>query len=222
MKFCNKCKTSKLEKEFNKDKNCKDGLRPQCKMCIKQYYENNKEKIHTKQKWYRENNKEKIHTKQKWYRENNKEKVATRQKLWYNNNKERIVTYWQSSIGKLSQKRTRIKKLLTSKGRLNQNISIAINQSLKRNGSSKNGCHWETLVGYTVQQLKPHLEKQFEDWMNWFNYGHGKDKWCIDHKRPIASFDFDSPKHSDFKKCWALKNLRPMRCSENFSKGAKI
>ena len=41
MKVCSKCKESKGLEEFNKDKNHKDGLRSQCKSCIKEYREKN-------------------------------------------------------------------------------------------------------------------------------------------------------------------------------------
>lgn len=46
--------------------------------------------------------------------------------------------------------------------------------------------------------------------------------WHIDHKLPVASFNFDSPEHLDFKKCWALENLQPLWAKENISKGAKV
>lgn len=49
---------------------------------------------------------------------------------------------------------------------INSSVSLRINESLKRAGSSKNRRHWEDLVGYTVQDLIQHLESQFKDGMN--------------------------------------------------------
>lgn len=210
-KTCTKCKTPKLESEFSNNKNSKDGLHYQCKQCTIQYYEKHKEELSAQRKQYREGHKKELSVKQKQYRENNPEKEAAKCKK-----------YHQSLAGKLSRKRAKDKRLSTPKGRLDFNISIAICTSLKRKDSSKNGRHWETLVGYTVGGLKKHLESRFEDWMNWDNYGYGEDKWCVDHKRPVVSFNFGSSEHPDFKECWGLKNLQPMRCSENFSKGAKF
>ena len=215
IKYCSKCKTWKLVENFHKNKEHKDGLQMYCKLCCcitqKQYYKNNYEKVITRRKQYCENN---------------KEKVAIAKKRWAKNNLDRCITanrkYKQSFAGKSMLKRARIKRYSTQKGRLGHRISTAICNSLKRAGSSKNGCHWETIVGYTVDKLKQHLESLFTEGMDWGNYGHGKDKWCIDHKRPIASFNYDNPNHKDFKKCWALKNLQPMWCSENFSKCAKL
>jgi hypothetical protein len=56
--------------------------------------------------------------------------------------------------------------------------------------------------------------------MNWELYMQGKIH--IDHKRPIASFNFNSYKDKEFKECWALNNLQPLWAEENLSKGNKI
>ncbi len=101
--------------------------------------------------------------------------------------------------------------------KLNDCISGAINHSI-RNG--KNGLHWETLVGYTLEDLKRHLENQFRTEMTWNNYKHSG--WHIDHIIPISRFNFSSYNDIDFKRCWALSNLQPMWGKENMSKGNKI
>jgi hypothetical protein len=54
--------------------------------------------------------------------------------------------------------------------------------------------------------------------MTWGNYG----QWHVDHKIPISAFNYETPDDIDFKRCWALKNLRPMWAKENISKGAKL
>lgn len=95
-------------------------------------------------------------------------------------------------------------------------MSSGINKSL-RNGA-KSARHWESLVDFTIDQLKVHLEKLFLDGMTWQNYG----KWHIDHKVPIAVFNFSKPEHIDFKRCWSLKNLQPLWAHDNISKRAKI
>jgi hypothetical protein len=90
-----------------------------------------------------------------------------------------------------------------------------ITDSLRNN---KNGCHWENLVGYTLSDLKDHLQKKFLPGMNWENYG----KWHVDYIVPISAFNFNKSEHLDFKRCWALKNLRPLWAKENLRKGNKI
>ena len=74
-----------------------------------------------------------------------------------------------------------------------------------------------SLLGYTKYELKEHLESQFTDGMSWDNMS----DWHIDHIRPVASFNYDSTDHPDFKKCWSLNNLQPMWAKDNMSKGAK-
>jgi hypothetical protein len=74
------------------------------------------------------------------------------------------------------------------------------------------------MVGYSAEQLKEHLEKQFNDGMSWENYG----EWHIDHIKPISSFEFDSSDDEQFKVCWSLDNLQPMWGIENIKKGNKL
>jgi len=99
--------------------------------------------------------------------------------------------------------------------RLSANIGTAIWTSLKK---EKKGQKWEPLVGYTLEDLKKHLEKQFIAPMCWENYG----KWHIDHKIPKSAFNFLKPEHRDFKRCWALKNLRPLWGTDNLKKHNKL
>jgi len=101
--------------------------------------------------------------------------------------------------------------------KLNINLSSAISQSLK---GEKKGQHWEGLVGYTLIDLKKHLEAQFKDGMTWGNYG--KNGWHIDHRIPISLFNITSAKSKGFMTCWALGNLQPMWANENISKSNKI
>ena len=73
------------------------------------------------------------------------------------------------------------------------------------------------MLGYSADDLKTHLETQFADGMSWDNMS----EWHIDHIRPVASFNFDSTEHPDFKKCWALNNLQPLWAKDNLRKGDK-
>lgn len=61
------------------------------------------------------------------------------------------------------------------------------------------------------------LEAKFKPGMSWGNHG----EWHIDHKRPIASYDFSSADDPAFKECWSLENLQPLWAKENLSKGAR-
>jgi 5-methylcytosine-specific restriction endonuclease McrA len=98
--------------------------------------------------------------------------------------------------------------------RLAEAISRGMRYSLE---AKKNGVHWEELVGYTLEDLIKHLEARFEPWMTWNNYG----EWHVDHIKPKSLFRYENTEASEFKKCWALENLQPLRATENIKKGKR-
>lgn len=96
--------------------------------------------------------------------------------------------------------------------KLNIRFATAICKALR---GDKGGRHWESLVGYTVQDLKKHLESKFKKDMSWDNYG---SHWHIDHIKPRNMFNYNSPNDSKFQECWSLKNLQPLEVYLNCSK----
>jgi hypothetical protein len=101
--------------------------------------------------------------------------------------------------------------------KLRLRFGTAIRDSLKARGDSKRKRGWESLVGYTVSDLKIHLERQFQPWMTWANYG----KWHIDHIVPQVSFKYTTTESPEFRACWSLTNLRPFKSTLNISKGGR-
>jgi hypothetical protein len=97
-------------------------------------------------------------------------------------------------------------------------MRVGINGSLKYNGS-KSGRKWEDLVGYSLDKLKKHLRHRFQPGMTWYNYG---TMWQIDHINPVSLFNFRTPEELDFKRCWSLKNLRPLFKKDNLAKSNKL
>ena len=73
------------------------------------------------------------------------------------------------------------------------------------------------LLGYSVEELRAHLESHFEPGMSWDNYGKRNDQWSIDHSRPISSF----PMTTTLAEINALENLRPMWHRKNCAKKNK-
>lgn len=100
------------------------------------------------------------------------------------------------------------------KYRLNNRIRKNITRTIRE--GSKNGRHWESLVGYSIDKLMSHLEKQFDGEMSWENYG---TVWHIDHIVPLSALNFEKPEDRDFKIAWGLKNLRPLIATDNLRKG---
>lgn len=99
--------------------------------------------------------------------------------------------------------------------RLRTYFTSAICHSLK--GSTKGGRSWEAILGYSTEDLKAHIERQFQRGMSWDNYG----EWHVDHIVPVAEFAFTSADDPEFKACWALTNLRPLWARDNLTKREK-
>jgi len=90
------CRTMKEWREDNKEKikeqyiKYREANKQKIANKKKEYYENNKEKICEKKKQYYENNKEKINQKHKEAHENNRESRNQKTREYYENNKEEI------------------------------------------------------------------------------------------------------------------------------------
>lgn len=212
MKICTKCGQPG---EFYKDKKAKDGLRSDCKKCNDDRRKkwcainpqrNKESQRESHRRWYVINS-PKVKESTKKYREIHPDKVKVAIKKWTISNPEKMKAQWN---------RDNAKKYSTVKGKLNKNMSRRINKFLH---GSKVGRHWEDLVDYTIDQLKRHIEKLFNPEMTWDNYG---TVWEIDHKIPIAVFNYEKPEHLDFKLCWNINNLRPLAKHENRSKSDMI
>lgn len=205
--YCKECHNKYISK-WSKDNNEKKLLYQ------KEYYYKNKEKINGRGKIYRENNKEKIAERGRIYREKNKEKISKRVNKWQKNNKERVM-----SLQKIYQNK---KRKNDPQFKLRINVSNAINSRLRNRCSNKNNKATFSFLPYTPEELKEHLESQFEPWMSWENYGNKKGQWSIDHITPDSLFNYISVDDEEFKKCWSLDNLRPLNQIDNIKKGNKL
>ena len=107
------------------------------------------------------------------------------------------------------------------KRKLRSRISRAIRGNLK--GRGKDGRTWQSLVGYSYKQLVNRLKATLPGGYEWErDFINGGGILHIDHIIPVAAFNFTKPEHIDFKKCWALKNLRLIPAKENLKKNAKL
>lgn len=104
------------------------------------------------------------------------------------------------------------KENLTQNQILGHTISSAIYRGLQ---GVKADRHWEDIVGYSLQELKEHLEEQFTPEMNWDNMG---EYWEIDHIIPLNLFKYETEHDEQFKICWSLANLRPLEKIANKSR----
>jgi hypothetical protein len=192
-KKCSSCGEVKQISLFKQDKRTKDGYGSQCKQCHSEANCQLNKKNYGRD---REKNKERYKC---WCHSDSGKK-------WRENNKYRRKNVWR----KYSLKQKKDPGWV-----LQRRISIAIRTSIRL---SKAGRKWETLVGYTVEELKQHLEKQFVRGMTWERM----ELWHIDHIIPISAFNFGKPEDIDFQRYWALRNLRPLWAKENHIKHARL
>ena len=73
-------------------------------------------------------------------------------------------------------------------------------------------------LGCTLEELKVHLENQFEEGMTWDNWKF--DGWHIDHIKPLSSFDLTN--REQFLEACHYTNLQPLWGWQNIAKGAKM
>jgi hypothetical protein len=175
-------------------------------------------------KEYNKKNKDKQREKSLRWQKNNYEKAKESNKKWKRNNPEKVKNYMKKyrvenkkKIAKTHTEYTKYKYRTDIKYNISSKMSRLINIVLKGN---KKGWHWETLVGYTSYDLIKHLQKTMPKNYTWEDYLSGD--LHIDHIIPIYVFNYDKPEHIDFKKCWALKNLRLLPAKENLRKNKYI
>jgi hypothetical protein len=159
----------------------------------KKYASKNKEKLNEYHKEWSKENRIKIREYHANWRDDNREKVNEKTRLWY-----------------LNRRRT------DPEFRLKCNTRTAVYTCLKEANVAKYRSTFE-LLGYTIEELMIHLEKQFVDGMTWDNYG----EWHVDHKKPMTLFEFTSTDDKEFKECWSLDNLQPLWEKDNLSKGIR-
>lgn len=146
-----------------------------------------------------------------------REATRRRAREYYHANREKVLARMATPEGReYAAAKMRERLAANPQFKLHSNTSRAIRAALRDKGGKK----WEHLVGYTAEDLRLHLERQFTRGMGWHNYGKGAGKWHIDHIVPQSAFDFASPDDPDFRACWALTNLRPLWGTKNISKHA--
>ena len=168
----------------------------------KKYYEKNKTKRQKQGIQYYKENREEILEK--------KQKDPTRKeysKKYYQNNKERRLEYSKEYFSQNKEQHYLLKKNRKQKDinfRIHENLRSRLSNALK--GRIKNSTIEE--LGCSIEEFKIHLEKQFDENMNWDNYG---TYWEVDHIYPLS-------KGGSFH----YTNTQPMHFSENRSKGNRI
>ncbi len=243
IKICKICMQEKDSLNFSKRKT-KNGtiyFRTECNDCRAKYhsnyYQNNQLSIKNNINKFRKHNKDIIKKRQRNYYMKNKLEISKKNKSYYVNNKAKITEqkqkYYLTNKDKINAHKLGYQKIREYNDpifKLRRRVSNMVYIAIKKFGATKNNLSILNFLPYTIAELKIHLEKQFETWMSWNNWGNFNAKswndndsatwtWNIDHVIPQSDLPYSSMEDENFKKCWALNNLRPYSAKQNIIDG---
>lgn len=239
MKRCTSCGQSRALSEFYVDRSASDGRDSWCSECVlgkvAAYVDSNRDAINARVRELREARPERFRQRDreryvrdrekrlaagKAYRETRSDFFAAYAREYAEKHRERLTAYRAEYYQRTKEKSRPRRRSYEAKLRerdvryvISHRISRAIYHSI---GSRKAGRAWESLLGYTVDELVQHLEAYFADGITWGNRG----EWHIDHIVPQAVFRFED--EDELRVCWSLANLRPMWGHDNQTKHAKL
>lgn len=130
--------------------------------------------------------------------------VVDRRRLHRENNRDKDRAY-ASGYRKLRRQDPGI--------RLKQNARSRFWKVMKKVKAVQTTDSFNHFIGCSTSFLKQHIEKQFESWMTWDNYGIS---WHVDHKKPLSHFDLFDPYQA--KAAFHFSNLKPVSKEYNVSK----
>lgn len=134
-----------------------------------------------------------------------KDKVLSINREWRKNNSDKVKLADKA----YKKKEYRNNPIFCLRIRVRARIANAIR---KRGWSKKSKT--QSIIGCSWDELKTHLEKQFQLGMNWEN----RSLWHIDHIIPLAS----ASSLEEMEKLCFYTNLQPLWSRDNLKKGDKI
>ena len=207
-KICSCCKQEKSLDDFYDVKrktplvrNIKtDNKVARCKQCYvakaKEWSAKNIKKRLEISRKYTEKHKDKIKEKAKITR--GTESYKNKAKEWRKNN---VTTYLRN------------KRQSDPMFALRFKMRSIIRKAFDRNGYTKRSKS-QSILGCTFEQLKKHLESQFQPGMSWEN----RSEWHIDHIIPLASVKTEE----DVIRLNHYTNLQPLWAADNLRKSDKM
>ena len=203
-KICCRCKRNLPIDQFRKRSAAKDGLSYSCKDCDRE-----KGRIFAK-KVYMNNPSKELEKKREWNLKHKESVIKSQKKstkTYYWKNKEIII---QKGI-EWKYKKYKEDPNFQILGRLRSRLNHALKGKVKSD-------HTLDLLGCTVEELKQHLENQFQEGMTWQNCG--KNGWEIDHIIPCSYFDLSIEENQYI--CFNFRNLQPLWAKDNLQKSNNI
>ncbi|MDC8803936.1 hypothetical protein PRZ61_10860 [Halomonas pacifica] len=180
----------------------------------RRYAKENAERIaRQKRQWNRDNKDQKQEYNRKYYLEN-KDRMAVVSRRWYLRNKEKVLQqvkgyqdeHRESRNARLREKAKRPE--VKAERKMREFVHRCVRHKKART---------KDILGYTPEQLREHLERQFVKGMSWENHG---TEWHIDHIIPISRLLAQGETDPAVINC--LSNLRPLWAKDNLSKSNQV
>lgn len=148
-----------------------------------------------------------------WY-QNNKEETIKRVKNWKKNNPDKVKAHMNTEKRKRYERDYYINRY---KNDINYKIKVVLRNRLRSalKNEFKSGSTIKN-IGCSIEELKKHLESQFQPGMSWDNWS--RNGWHIDHIRPLDDFDLSNP--DQVNKACHYSNLQPLWAEDNTSKNS--
>ncbi len=187
-----------------------------CLSRAREYKRENAERLRHLDREYAEKHPEKKKAWDKAYRERMGVKLLERRRRRRAERPEQI----EAERRWAKENRGRLRELARRRYREDPDYAAAVmmrnflRRLIRRNGMVKDGKTCDVL-GYSAQELRRHIERQFSKGMTWANYG----QWHIDHIVPVA--EMIRAGENDPAVINALTNLRPLWARDNQRKSSE-
>lgn len=210
MKKCGCCSIEKDDKEFRVQHDKRINLSylcSRCKTCEKtkalERYHKKRDECIQKNREYKKEHVEEIKLKAASYFQANKHKIREKRRPYMRN-------YYLENKDKIHQRINEYRK---------NNITVTLRHRLSSRLmdfiiKAKNT---ESYLGTKIQVVKEWLEFNFDENMNWSNYG---SYWTVDHTLPLSLFDMNNDEDVNIAFSWM--NLMPLEKIKNIMKNNRI
>lgn len=232
-KHCSSCREEKPKQDFYLSRIRKDGLDYHCKTCRLQinqtYVDTHPDRVKKQHALYYANNQEAILSKCSQQYEENRDAILSAGRVRYQNNKELVLMQHKAwrHLNPLYMKEYR---------KVNRDsLNAKVKDRFKRDPIWKMSCllrvrlchvlkqkafrrttKFSQYIGCTPEELRAHIEKQFQAGMTWGN--HTLRGWHVDHIIPL---DSASSIEELYERCH-YTNLQPLWAMDNIRKGNKL
>lgn len=230
MKACTACHVAKpaTPDNFHAYKRAPDGRRSVCRVCRAADHAAHRDERLTKRRVHYEANKDRLlaTVKAAYHADPEKHRLAALERHRRNRDARLIQMkeYRAANLDELNARR-RPRARAAFHERYGTDLEFTLKHRLRALlrvtlSRGREGRRMQELLGYTVAELRAHLERQFTQGMDWQRFMAGEIH--IDHILPVASFKVTGMDCPEFKACWSLANLQPMWAAENCSKQHRV